>query len=122
MRRWALIAVATLALAAPASGGRARAQAQVQVVAREFSFTLSRDEVIEGKVMIELANFGQDPHNLVVRKAGGKTLGASLLVAPAQNAELKLKLKRGGYVLYCSFGDHEARGMSAVLRVKRKKR
>jgi hypothetical protein len=39
---------------------------RMQVVAREFSFTLSRQAVAAGAVAIELNNHGEDPHDLRV--------------------------------------------------------
>ena len=43
---------------------------RVQVVAVEFHYRLSRVRVPAGPVRIEPANFGQDEHNLTLRKVG----------------------------------------------------
>jgi plastocyanin len=110
-----LVTVAALLLVAPAAGGPVR----VQVVAREFSFALSREKVLEGRTIIELANFGQDPHNLRVMRVGGKKLqGTTGPVGPGAQQELLLKLNPGRYRIFCSFADHESRGMLAILTVK----
>ena len=56
-----LLAAGTFAL-----GGSS--PARVQVVAHEFSFTLSRTTLKPGTAVIELANFGQDAHDLRVQR------------------------------------------------------
>jgi len=43
---------------------RDSAPARMQVVAREFSYSLSRSNLRPGTAVIELANFGQDAHDL----------------------------------------------------------
>jgi len=109
---------AALVLAAPASGGH-HDPAFVQVAAREFSFSLSRSGIKPGPAAIEMVNFGADPHNLVIRRLkDGAVLGNSGAVLSGARGEIDLKLKPGKYVLYCSFANHEALGMSATLKVK----
>ena len=46
--------------------------ARLQVVAHEYSFALSRLHVRAGAAVIELANFGQDPHDLRVQRIGAR--------------------------------------------------
>jgi plastocyanin len=93
--------------------------ARVQVVAREFSFVLSRQHVKAGTTVVEVVNFGQDPHNLRLRRAGSRHVAGIGLVAPGAHADLTLKLPPGRYSLWCSVGDHRARGMRATLVVIR---
>ena len=45
--------------------------ARVQVVAREYSFALSRPSMKAGTAIVELANFGEDPHDLRLQRIGG---------------------------------------------------
>src|SRR5262249_11533282 len=45
--------------------------ARVQVVAREFSLALSRPSIKAGTAIIELANFGEDAHDLRLQRVGG---------------------------------------------------
>jgi plastocyanin len=85
---------------------------------REFSFTLSRTTVREGNAEIELANFGQDPHDLHVQPLGQGRAGNLGSVALGNQGELLIKLKPGRYELYCSLGNHRSLGMDAVLVVK----
>jgi hypothetical protein len=112
----AVVAVAAL-LASPAP--TPSAPARLQVVAKEFSFVLSRQTIRAGDAILELANFGEDAHDLRLRRVGGHaTLGIDS-VAAGRRAELEAVLRPGRYVLWCSIGDHRARGMHAVLRVAR---
>ena len=100
--------LAALVLAVPAP-------ARVQVVAKEFSFSLSRQHVRTGSAVIELANFGQDPHDLRLERAGARHIAGIGVVAPGTRKELSLKLAPGRYSLWCSVADHRQRGMRATL-------
>ena len=111
MRALAAALVATVGL-----GGAA--PARMQVVAREFSFTLSRTHLTAGQVVIELANFGQDPHDLRLQRLGARHIAGTPVVAPGSRAELAVKLLPGRYSLWCSVADHRARGMRATLVVR----
>jgi hypothetical protein len=73
-----------------------------------------------GRVTIELANFGEDVHDLRLRRRGGtRTLGIAT-VDPGRQGELSARLVPGRYVLWCSIADHRARGMHAALVVRRR--
>jgi hypothetical protein len=116
MKRLALL----LVLAACAGTVPAEAAAplsRVQVVALEFHYRLSRVKVPSGPVRIELANFGQDEHNLVLRKVGTSRLYSVPSALPGQREDVTLKLKPGLYVLKCTMADHAMLGMKARLRV-----
>ena len=84
------------------------APARVQIVAKEYSFTLSRLHVKAGSATLELANFGQDPHDLRLQRVGARHI-----------ADLTLKLFAGRYSLWCSIANHRALGMRATLIVTR---
>ncbi len=99
-----------LALAAPA---------RMQVSATEFNLGLSRHSIKAGRALIELANFGEDPHDLRLRRVGGTKIWGTRVVAPEETATLSAKLPPGHYKLWCSLGDHRALGMEATLTVKR---
>jgi plastocyanin len=107
----AVILVGTFAL-----GGAA--PARMQVVAHEFSFSLSRTHLRAGSAVIELANFGQDPHDLRLQRIGARHIAGTSVVAPGSRAELAVKLVPGRYSLWCSVADHRARGMRATLIVR----
>ena len=112
------LAATALVLVGPA-GGSVKTPSRVQVLAREYSFALSRTTVREGNAIVELANFGQDPHDLHVEPLGRNGKPGAINPVPAgQQGELLIRLKPGRYQLYCSLADHRALGMNAVLVVK----
>lgn len=93
--------------------------ARVQVIAKEYSFTLSRTEVPAGKVIVELANYGQDEHNLhATEPAEGSEVGSLPNTLPGAHPDLTLNLRPGSYTLFCSLKEHEAKGMKATLVVR----
>jgi plastocyanin len=94
------------------------APARMQVVAREFSFGLSRTTLKAGPAVIELANFGEDPHDLRLQRAGARHIAGMRVVAPGERGELSLKLARGRYSLWCSVANHRKLGMRATLVVR----
>jgi plastocyanin len=92
---------------------------RVQAVADEYRFSLSRSRVPAGQVTIELANFGEDPHNFKLRRVGGThvhTIGETL---PGARTTKTFKLRHGRFRYWCSVADHKARGMKGTLRVTR---
>lgn len=93
--------------------------ARVQVVAREFSFTLSRQVIRAGSAIIELRNAGQDAHDLRLRRVGGTKVWKWPVTQAGRVADEQVTLAPGRYVLYCSVANHRALGMSAVLVVRR---
>jgi plastocyanin len=111
-------------LAALSAVAVTRAQPQplghVGVGASEYHFVLSRGSVKAGRVLIQLQNVGQDPHDLRLRRIGGTRTYAIPLTGPGQQRSLTVKLLPGVYRLWCSVADHAQLGMTAVLRVKRR--
>jgi plastocyanin len=103
-------ALTTLALAAPA---------RVQVGADEFRYTLSRLSIKAGPAIVQLANFGEDEHDLRLRRAGGTRTYAIGTTGPGKVAELEARFRAGRFTLWCSLADHRRRGMSATLVVRR---
>jgi plastocyanin len=95
------------------------APARVQVVAREYSLGLSRLHVQAGTAVIELANFGQDPHDLRVQRVGARHIAGLGVVAPGARGELTVKLAPGRYSFWCSIANHRQLGMRAQLIVTR---
>ena len=120
MIRFALTgAAAAIFAAAAAAPAKTPPPARVQVAAKEFSLTLSRAKIRAGWAIVELANYGEDPHDLRLRRIGGTITRSLPIVAPEEQARLKARLLPGTYRLWCSLGDHRARGMSARLVVTR---
>lgn len=95
------------------------APARIQIVAKEYSFGLSRTHVKVGDATIELANFGQDLHDLRLQRVGARHIAGLGIVAPGKRADLSLKLAAGRYLLWCSVANHRALGMRATLVVTR---
>jgi plastocyanin len=117
MRRVAIL-VAGLAFAGALPAQAAAPLSRVQVVALEFNYRLSRVRIPAGPVKVELANFGQDEHNLTLRRVGTTKVYAVPSALPGQRETVTLRLKPGLYVLKCTMADHAARGMKARLRVR----
>ena len=117
MKRLALL-IALLACAWAIPAEAAAPLSRVQVVALEFHYRLSRVKVPAGPVRIELANFGQDEHNLVLRKVGTSKLYSVPSALPGHREDVTLRLNPGLYVLKCTMADHAMLGMKAKLRVK----
>ena len=117
MKRVAVVIVAALGLAAPAT---AAAPARLLVGAKEFRLTLSRASIKAGPAIIQLANYGEDDHNLNLKRIGGTRVYKIATVSPGTDVgELDAKLLPGKYKLWCSLADHAARGMRVTLIVKK---
>jgi hypothetical protein len=114
--RLALLVVALLGLCAvPAS---AAAPSRLLVESREFNLVLSRASLRAGDAIVQLANRGEDPHDLRLKRiggSGGPTIGETL---PNEVGEWEGRLRRGRYRLWCTLEGHRALGMRAVLRVR----
>lgn len=116
MRRLPLLLVGlAFAVALPAQA--AAPLSRIQVVAVEFHYRLSRVRIPAGPVRIELANFGQDEHDLTLQRVGSSTIYQLPKALPGQREILNLRLKPGVYRLSCSLANHAALGMHAQLRV-----
>lgn len=88
----------------------------VSVTAREFTLTLSRPLVGAGQVTIELRNYGEDPHDLVVERSGSQ-VGSWGEIGSGAVSSKTLALSTGTYKLLCSIEGHEELGMKATLKV-----
>jgi plastocyanin len=112
-----LTAAAVGAAAAPMRG--ARSPQRVQVTALEFEYRLSRLSVRQGPALIELVNYGEDEHDLMLHRVGGTKVWTIRKLLPGSRATLSLRLRPGRYRLWCAVADHAGRGMRATLRVRR---
>lgn len=113
------LAAAPLAIAMPFATAATPAPARVQVSADEFSLALSRASIRSGPAIVELVNYGEDDHDLALRRVapGAKTYRIGI-VHPGRTGELEARLRPGLYRLWCTLADHRARGMSATLHVR----
>jgi hypothetical protein len=94
------------------------APARVQVGADEFGYALSRPSLKAGPAIVQLANYGEDEHDLRMRRAGGTRTYRIRTVAPGDVGELEARLLPGRFTLWCSLADHRKRGMTATLVVR----
>jgi hypothetical protein len=102
-------ALALLTLAAPA---------RLQVAADEFGYSLSRRTITAGPAIVQLVNYGEDEHDLRLRRTGGTRTYRIGRVRPGGLGELEARLLPGRFTLWCSLADHRARGMTATLVVR----
>jgi plastocyanin len=119
-----LLLAATVAAAALLGGPASAtvAPARLQVTAKEFFYSLSRHSVVAGPAIVELVNFGEDPHDLRLQRIGGGKLWKTPLVFPGAFKDLNVTLVPGRYRLWCSVANHRQLGMVAVLTVIRQKK
>ena len=104
-------ALTLLTLAAPA---------RVQVGAEEFRYSLSRQTIYAGPAIVQLANYGEDEHDLRLQRVGGTRVYRIAKVGPHGVGELETRFLPGRFRLWCSLADHRSRGMSATLLVKQR--
>lgn len=94
--------------------------ARVQVVATEYRLELSRPWIRAGPAIVELVNFGQDAHDLALRRrARGAVTRRIGTIRPGRVTDRELTLAPGRYVLWCTLPGHRAKGMVATLVVGR---
>jgi len=115
--RAAVLAAAAFLLL-PLAGAGARPPARLQVSAREFGFALSRASTRRGPTIVQLVNYGQDDHDLALRRVDGSRVERIGIVHPGATGELDVRLAPGRYVLWCTLADHRQRGMTATLLVR----
>src|SRR5437868_10544757 len=113
----AALLLAALLPAGPAGARRQLPTTSVGVGAREYRLAAYRTSVPRGTVRFNLANYGEDGHDLVVRTRGGRDLARTGEVRAGKRATLQLRLAPGTYRLICDLADHEARGMRTTLKV-----
>ncbi len=123
-RHLAAVVLAAGAVGAPAGAATARpaSPSRLLVTSTEFRLALSRASLAHGAALVQLVNRGQDAHDLVARRLDrhGRETGAraTLAAVPAAGVGvLRLSLRPGHYVLFCSLPGHRKRGMQARLRV-----
>jgi hypothetical protein len=93
------------------------APARLLVEAREFNLALSGGTVAAGPAIVQLANRGEDPHDLRLTRLGGGR-GRVAETPPGEVGEWEGRLRRGRYRLICTLEGHRRLGMRAVLRVR----
>jgi plastocyanin len=121
MKRLVFVIVLVAMLAVPAGSAVAiRPETQptaVGVAQREFHITPYRRSVPAGAVKLNIRNYGEDVHNIVVRGPKGFTaVGPD--IDSGSGATWTVKLRRPGtYSLLCTRANHLKLGMKAKLKV-----
>lgn len=111
---------ATAASGAPSPPDDDELPSRLLVTGREYSLTLSRQKLDAGEAIIQLYDFGEDPHDLVLQRVGSARLFTLGEVLPGETGELRMKLRRASrYRLWCSIEGHAELGMYASLRTSR---
>lgn len=83
-----------------------------------FTAQLSRTSVVAGAVRVQLANRGEDDHDLRVERTDGTGPAYDLPVTqPNRTSTATVSLDAGAWTLFCSLPGHRAAGMSATLTV-----
>ena len=118
MRRRAAIGVVLAATLVPVATAASPSPARLQVSADEFSLALSRGSIRKGTAIVELVNYGEDDHDLALRRVGGTRTYRIGVVEPGQTGLLEARLLAGRFALWCTLADHKSRGMRATLRVR----
>jgi hypothetical protein len=126
MIRRVAITACLLALAAPAAAGAAPAAeptpARLLVTAREYSLTLSRPKLPAGEAIVQLYNYGEDPHDLNLQRTGTDRIHEIGDVEPGDTGSVELRLRRrSSYRLWCAIDPHASLGMVTTLKTKAKR-
>lgn len=122
----ALVGCCLVALAAPVAAEAAPIAdppSRLLVTAREYSLTLSRPKLPGGTAIVQLYNYGEDPHDLNLQRQGSDRVFEVGDVEPGATGSIELRLRRGSrYRLWCAIDPHAALGMDTKLRTKPKRR
>ncbi len=118
MRRGALVAAGLVLAVAPVAMATGPSPSRLQASADEFTITLSRTSIRSGPAIVELVNYGEDDHDLALRRAGGTRTYRIGVVHPGAAGALETRLRAGRYAVWCTLADHRARGMRATLVVR----
>jgi plastocyanin len=118
MRRRLATAVILAVALVPGATAAAPAPARLQVSGDEFNLTLSRTTIRTGPAIVELVNYGEDDHDLALRRIGGTRTYRVGVVKPGQTRSLEARLRPGRFTLWCTLADHKSRGMRATLTVR----
>ncbi|MBJ7353820.1 MAG: hypothetical protein JHC98_03260 [Thermoleophilaceae bacterium] len=95
------------------------ASSAVQASGSEFRIGLSRNQVAPSRLRLEFVNYGEDDHDLAVRRVGTSLVRNLGTTRPGDRAVKRFTVRRGTYLLWCTLSDHRARGMKATLKVRK---
>jgi Copper binding proteins, plastocyanin/azurin family len=87
----------------------------------EWDVLLGRHRVRGGRIKLYVTNDGEDSHDLAVRDHAGVVVRHLHLLSSGGRTTARLHLRHPGrYTLFCTLPGHEAKGMHARLRVRRR--
>ena len=99
----------------------ARAPTPVGVSLTEWEVDLGRRRVKTGRIKLYVTNYGEDSHDLAVRDRAGVVVRHLRLLSAGGRTTARVRLRHPGrYTLFCTLPGHEAKGMHARLRVRRR--
>lgn len=101
----------------PTSTSAPAPAARLAVGAREYSFTLSHQQIASGPAIVELDNSGEDPHDLRIEPLDGSPATDFPITGAGDHTTERLTLAPGGYRLICTLGNHASLGMDVTLTV-----
>jgi uncharacterized cupredoxin-like copper-binding protein len=107
-------AAASVVTAAPASA--ASKATQVKAVETDFHIALSKSSFKPGKYTFVAQNKGKTTHALMIN-GPGVNMAMTKDLAPGQNANLTVTLKKGAYNFNCPVPGHKALGMNLNITV-----
>jgi len=92
---------------------------EIERLLRKFGdLVLSRAKLRQSRLIVQLVNLGEDPHDLALRRtATGARTYMTPKVSPGEDRSISFRLYPGRYALWCTIADHRARGMRATLIV-----
>jgi plastocyanin len=90
--------------------------AATSIHVRDFALD-PKDVTVRGLVSLAVTNDGPTIHNVSIRDASGKVVGATKDLTPGQSETLTANIPAGTYVLFCSLPGHESLGVKGSLTV-----
>jgi plastocyanin len=105
----------TVSAGSPSSGGSSQATS-ITATEADFSISLDQSSLTAGSYTITVANKGHATHDLVVEQ-GGASVAKTDSISPGGTGSLRVTLKPGDYVFYCSIGNHRSMGMELPVHV-----
>jgi plastocyanin len=89
---------------------------ELEISPTQLRLQLSHGSVAAGDTIVEQYNAGEDPHNLILERAGTVAFSYPTL-DPGASQRQTVNLAHGTWTLYCSLLDHKSLGMQATLTV-----
>ncbi len=113
----ALAATGAVALGLPAVDANAGIAypTRFQASAREYYFVLSRQRISNGVVTVQLVNYGEDDHDLRMRRVGGVRTYRIPVTRPGAVTQARFRIYAGTFRVWCSLPGHRQAGMRGTI-------